>query len=192
MPSALRCAEIDRPNGPAPINNDFGIEHGYSLVDESRADSYRRWVRLVNHSVRSGSPDDHCERLPENLQVERERPVLHVPEVQAHGLVPGQVGAAAHLPQAGEARLDHEAAPNVVGVLRRLVGQRGPGPTSDISPSRTLKSCGSSSSDHLRSQRADGGDPRIIADLKEHPVVVVFARSSASRASASTTIVRNL
>src|ERR1700760_3046421 len=72
--------------------------------------------------------------LPQDLQVERVRPVLHVADVEPDGLVVGQVGTAADLPQAGGAGLDLVPALHLVPYFSTSAGSAGLGPTSDISP----------------------------------------------------------
>jgi len=42
------------------------------------------------------------DRLPQNLQIEGERPVLDVAKVEANGVIAFQVGASADLPEPGE------------------------------------------------------------------------------------------
>jgi len=74
-----------------------------------------------------GRAQDGREGLPEDLGVQRHGPVLDVVEIETHGLGPVEVGAAAHLPQAREARLDQQAAVRVGLVPRDLGGQRGSG-----------------------------------------------------------------
>lgn len=61
---------------------------------------------------------------PQDHQISHERPVLHVVEVQPHGVLPGEVRPAADLPEAGDAGLHEEAAPDPVLVLCRLPVQR--------------------------------------------------------------------
>jgi hypothetical protein len=54
-------------------------------------------------SVRAAPPEDDERRLDENRDVEPDRPVLEVVEVEPHQIVERQVGAAGHLPDAGDA-----------------------------------------------------------------------------------------
>src|SRR5947208_3024355 len=75
-------------------------------------------------SVRPGAAQHRAGGLPENHEVERERPVLDVADVDAHRVVPGEIRAAADLPQAGETGLDQEASVHVVAVLLDLALQR--------------------------------------------------------------------
>lgn len=61
---------------------------------------------LCEPSVRAPASQDGVDRLPEDQDIERGRPVVHVVEVQANGLLPGEIGSTTHLPQSGEPRLD--------------------------------------------------------------------------------------
>src|SRR3954447_25863261 len=76
-------------------------------------------------SVGPRTPQDRSESLPKDHEVERQRPVLDVANVDPYRVVPGQVGAAAHLPQASETRLHQEATMHVKPVAFHLAGQRG-------------------------------------------------------------------
>src|SRR4051812_26303521 len=69
---------------------------------------------------------DGVRRPGQDRQVETERPVLDVVEVESDAVLPGQVAAAADLPQAGDAGLDEQAALDVGGVFRDLARQRRP------------------------------------------------------------------
>src|SRR3712207_8084775 len=50
-----------------------------------------------------------------------QRPVLDVPDVGSHRLVPGEVGPPAHLPEAGETGLDEEPTVHVHAVVLHLL-----------------------------------------------------------------------
>src|SRR3712207_4917238 len=73
-------------------------------------------------SVRSGTAEDGPHGLPEDHEVEGQRPVLHVARVGPHGVVPREVRAPADLPQTGDARLDQQPAAHVEAVLLDLTG----------------------------------------------------------------------
>jgi len=77
-------------------------------------------------STSPGGPKDGRQGLPEDLGVQRHGPVLDVVEIETNGLGPVEVGAAAHLPQARETRLDQQPSVHVGLVPRDLGGQRGP------------------------------------------------------------------
>src|SRR5215831_10597279 len=71
---------------------------------------------------------EHCRPgLPEDLQVEGQRPVLHVTQVKPDRLVPGKIRPSADLPQPGDPRLDDEPAPHVAAVAGGFRGYRRPG-----------------------------------------------------------------
>src|SRR4051812_16730814 len=79
-------------------------------------------TRTVCRAVRTRTAQDGPHGLPEDHQVEGERPVLDVADVDAHRLVPRQVRAAADLPEAGDARLHEQPAGHVEAVLLHLAG----------------------------------------------------------------------
>src|SRR5688500_14783807 len=90
-----------------------------------KATSRPGWITgTLRRSVRPGAAHDGPDRLPEDHEVEGQRPVLDVADVDAHGIVPGEVRPAAHLPEAGEPRLDQEPAVHVEPVPLHLGGQR--------------------------------------------------------------------
>jgi len=68
-------------------------------------------------------PQDGGRRLPEDLDVERDGPVLDVVEIESYGLGPVEVGAPAHLPQPRQSRFDEQAAVHVPLVPGDLGGQ---------------------------------------------------------------------
>src|SRR3954468_16448353 len=78
--------------------------------------------------VGAAAAEDGAGGLEEDLGVEGESPVLDVAQVEADGLLPGQVAAAGDLPEAGHAGLDQQAALGVALVTGDLAGKRGPGP----------------------------------------------------------------
>lgn len=114
----------------------------------------------VGHGIAShlyhGAQDD--------LRVEPDAPVVDVPQVQVDpGFhhVDGQRFAAVtvDLGPAGDAWFDVLAKRVVADdllILRVVRSRVGRGPTSDMSPSRTLRSCGSSSIEVLRSHLPTG------------------------------------
>src|SRR6185437_13314852 len=59
---------------------------------------------IRRRSVRAFPGEDHRDRLREDEEVIRERPVLDVEEVETHVLVEGELAAAAHLPEARDTR----------------------------------------------------------------------------------------
>src|SRR5690349_19668451 len=77
-------------------------------------------TRTVCRSVRTRTAQDGPHGLPEDHQVEGEGPVLDVADVDAYRLVPGEVGASADLPQAGDAGLDQQPTCHVEAVLLDL------------------------------------------------------------------------
>src|SRR4051812_32921507 len=75
--------------------------------------------------VSAARADDRSRCLQNDLQVESERPVLDVVEVESHAVLPRQVRAAAHLPEASDAGLDQQTPANVRVIAADLGGQRG-------------------------------------------------------------------
>ena len=110
-----------------------------------------------------------------------QRPVLDVLEVVLDALLERGVAAqAVDLRPAGDARLDHVAVHVVRDALPELLhelGALGRGPTIDMSPCSTFKSCGSSS----RSSRAARPPDRVrLASMGFGPTRVSPGSSSAS------------
>src|SRR5579859_3002280 len=68
----------------------------------------------------------HPDRPCDDPQVERERMVLDVPEVELYPLVPWQRSATVDLSPAGQPGLDRQAAALALGVLLHLDGERRP------------------------------------------------------------------
>src|SRR5438045_463325 len=73
---------------------------------------------LVSTLATENDPD----RPPHDRQIERETPVVHVVQVETHRVVPREVGAARHLPQAGDAGADEQAAAYVAEEVAILGG----------------------------------------------------------------------
>src|SRR3954447_15009929 len=123
-------------------------------------------------SVGAGAAEDRAHGLPENHQVEGERPVLDVADVDAHRVVPGEVRATADLPEPGKTRLDEEAAVHVVAVLLDLSLQRRAGadqrhvPAQHVDQLRQL--VGRVPAQHAAYPR----DARVVFALEQHAVAV--------------------
>jgi hypothetical protein len=119
----------------------------------------------LSRSVGPRAANDSPDRLP----------VLDIPDVHAHGIVPGQVGAPADLPQPREPWLDEEApgpdeghlASENVEQLRQLV---------ERVPPQNL---------------ADAGDAGVVLFLEEDAVSVVSSSSVSTMRSAPVTMLRN-
>ena len=76
-------------------------------------------------SVGSLGTQQSGNRLQHDPRIEREGTVLGVGQIQVDGLIPGEVGTARNLPQAGDAGADGELAHDARLVLRDLAGERG-------------------------------------------------------------------
>src|SRR5580700_3870089 len=111
--------------------------------------------------------------LPENLQVERERPVLHVPQVEPDRVLVAQVRPAVDLPESGHPGLDIQPAAKFVAVKRGLCGQRGPGPDQGHLAEYHVQELRELVQRSAAQEAADGRDPRVPAHLEQHPVALV-------------------
>src|SRR3954453_3244329 len=72
-------------------------------MEKGGASADGRLTSTVCGSVRPRAAGDSSQGLPEDHEVEGQRPVLHVAYVDAYGVVPGEIGAAADLPEPREA-----------------------------------------------------------------------------------------
>src|ERR1035438_10801440 len=61
-----------------------------------------RNVVFVTWSVGPAALDHSGAGLPQDLEVQSERPVLHVPQVEPDGVLPAQVGSPVDLPEPGQ------------------------------------------------------------------------------------------
>ena len=77
------------------------------------------WSR---RSTRRASASTAPHGADQDVEVLHHRPVVDVVEVEAHGLVPAEVGAAGDLPQAGHARTHAQPAAHVGAVAARPRG----------------------------------------------------------------------
>src|ERR1700748_2256764 len=84
------------------------------------ADPSKPW-RGISGLVGTRPPEDHWERLPQDLYVESERTVLDIAQVEAYCFLPRQLGSTVHLPHAGQTRLHDEAPADIIAVLRYLL-----------------------------------------------------------------------
>ena len=99
---------------------------------------------------------NRLERFGDQLDVGAEVPVAHILVVQAHPFFKADVAAPADLPEARQAR--RYGKPHLVPgkVFLDFGRKRRAGPTTDMSPAKMLKSCGSSSRLNLRRMRPIG------------------------------------
>src|SRR5437867_688581 len=79
-------------------------------------------MRTTSEGPSAGENRRH--RAGQDLQVEAERPVLDVVDVEHDPFVEAELAATADLPQAGDAGYDLEAAPLPLFVALDLVGDR--------------------------------------------------------------------
>src|SRR5580693_1097832 len=79
----------------------------------SPARRVRPLLRTAPGSVRTGAAHDGPRGLPHDLQIQGQRPVLDVAQVQPDRFLPGEVGPPADLPQAGQAGFDGQPARDV-------------------------------------------------------------------------------
>ena len=152
----------------------------------------RRLRHLAPAPAGEGAHDEVLDGGQQDDQIERQRPVLDVVQVEAVVGVERRVVPGLDLPQAGDAGAHVVAGVEVGRELGDLLRSAGRGPIRLMSPLRTLISCGSSS----RLVRRRTWPILVIrgsrAILNSGPVRWLSPSMAASRASASTTIVRNL
>src|SRR3954447_24659299 len=127
-------------------------------------------------SVGAGAAEDRAHGLPEDHQVEGERPVLDVADVDAHRVVPGEVRAAADLPEPGETRLDEEAAVHVVAVLLDLGLQRGAGADQRHVPPQHVDQLRQLVERVAAQQASDARDAGVVLALEQDAVAVDVAQ----------------
>lgn len=72
----------------------------------------------------AGAGEDYYEGAGENLEVEPDDPLVDVSHIKRDVVIEGGVLAGLHLPEAGDAGHDVEAAQVVELVLANLAGQR--------------------------------------------------------------------
>ena len=111
------------------------------------------------------------------LQVVGERPVVDVVEVEPDRLVPGQVGAAGDLPQAGDAGADQQPAPDVAEEVAVVGGQRTRADQRHLALEH-VDQLGQLVERAGPQEPADREDPRVFLDLEEHAVGLVLVDQS--------------
>src|SRR5438128_96008 len=143
--------------------------------------------------VEARPAEDHRGRAQEDLQVERERAVLDVVEVELDPLRPRQRSAPVDLGPARDPGLDRQAPTLARRVLGDLRGSVGRGPISDISPRSTLTRFGSSSSEPRRSHaptRVMRSSPALTlspAPTRSAPAIIVRSLYTSKHAPFSPT-----
>ncbi|MBG9885033.1 hypothetical protein ABE10_00215, partial [Bacillus toyonensis] len=114
--------------------------------------------------------EDRFERAEEDVQVARERPVLHVVQVQADGVLPGQGGTPADLPQSAHPRLHDQTTLRGVVVERHLAlalrarSDQAHGAEEDVEQLRKLIER------ELAQDAPHRGDARIVLHLEQRRV----------------------
>src|SRR5687768_12225622 len=82
-----------------------------------KAASRPGWITgTLCRSVRPGPAQNGADGLPEDHEVERQRPVLDISDVDPHRVVPREVRPTADLPEPGEAGLHEEPTVHVEAV----------------------------------------------------------------------------
>ena len=140
----------------------------------------------------SSTTGEHGEEgLPQDQQIERERPVLHVSQIKAQGVLTAEIRAAADLPQAGQAGVTNDR--RTASLCIAAISARGAGGADqDMLPRSTLNSWGSSSS-----EKSLRNCPSLVTrgswvSLKSAPWPSLELDQLGQRCSASTTMERNL
>ncbi len=123
------------------------------------------------------------QRAPEDRQVLHDRPVVDVVEVEAHRVVPREVGAAGDLPEAGEARADVEATLHVDLVATHLGGQGGPGADEAHVAGDDVEQLRELVERQAADDRADPGDAGVVLGLEEHAPGILVEVADALEAS---------
>ena len=126
--------------------------------------------------VGAGPTEDRRRRLPENLQVESEGPILDITQIQPDRFIPRQVRPPADLPQAGHARLDHKPPPHVIAVHGRLRRQRRPRSDQRHVPEQHVEQLGKFIQRPAAQPGACLRHPRVPAHLEECPGPLVAGR----------------
>ena len=105
-------------------------------------------------------------RLRYHPQVRREGALLDVGEVHGDHVVERRVAAAPHLPVAGEAGLDGQAAHGALVVLGDLGGQRRAGADAGELAHEAVEELGQLVDGVLADEAADARDARVVLDLE--------------------------
>src|SRR5687767_11966940 len=128
--------------------------------------------------ISAAAGEDRKGRLEEDRDVEPDRPVLDVVEVEPHEVVEREVRAARDLPQARDSR-QHEIALAVPRLELVVVAQR-QGSRADQAhlAGEHVQYLGQLVERELPQEAADAGDARVLADLEESSrrLVVLFER----------------
>ena len=111
------------------------------------------------------------------FDVEGERPVVDVGEVELHPLVEArQVAAPGDLPEAGEPRLHREAAALPLLVAGDLLRERRAGADERHLPLQDVPELRDLVEGEAAEEAAEGGDARVVRRLEDGPVVLVQVR----------------
>ena len=195
---ARGCDESAGPSTPSTSSTtsraaSVEVSRSAKRLASARRGDRRRFLAAVRADRGDDLDDELLDRADDDQQVERDRPVLDVEEVEAAVGLERRVVAGLDLPQAGDAR----RRPTRGGAARagtRRPPRAAPGVARPGSSRRasTLNSCGSSSRLVLRRNRPIRVTRGSSVILNSGPLRSLAAFSSARRASASTSIVRNL
>ena len=125
-------------------------------------------------SVRPAPRQQYPERLHQDLDVQPQAPLVDVLDIQADHLVeiPDLVPSA-HLPQAGDSRLDADPLAVLVLVPGDLLRRRRARPHQAHLPSQHVPELGQLVQAHPAEKLADPCDARIVPHLEEGPVHLV-------------------
>src|SRR5438876_3260739 len=113
------------------------------------------------------------DRAQQNLEIEAQRPVVHVEEVHLHPPLEVHGVAPTDLPEAGDPG-SHGEAPALGALdLTRLVHRQWPGPHQAHLPLEDIEELGQLIKGELPQEPADSGEPRVTRRLEDRPGPVV-------------------
>ena len=174
---------VAKGGGRAAENSDLSSASGHGAIGgtNSRSPSPRPFLRSRRPRVWWGPPplagrsggrlrvDHGRDRLQHEDDIHPQRPVADIGAVEGDAILVAERGAAADLPQAGQAGARAEIVGRMGSIaLESSSSVTGRGPTQLISPRRMLINCGSSVQARLAQQAPQRRDARIILQLARH------------------------
>src|SRR6202034_4911927 len=124
----------------------------------------------------AGAAHNDVGRLDEDAQIEPEAPVLNVGGVEGNVLREGWIVARLHLPQAGEARQDFEAAEMLQFVFFYFGGDWGPRTDDAHLPAQHIQELRELVEAVFAEDSSEAGDARIVRNFEQDPVALVQSR----------------
>src|SRR5262249_60234033 len=115
------------------------------------------------------TPDDLSDRHLQDAQVEPERAVVHVPDVERELLVPGQCVAAVHLAPARDPGPDMVASHLLLRVAGKVLGKERAGTDQAHVAGDHIEKLGELVEARTPQEAAQPGDPLGIREAAPHP-----------------------